>query len=303
MSGRLKPGVVLGLWLLTAPTTSAVEAQTPKEAVLWGKLDKSVEAVAERLDGVLGLYVKDLKTGATLEVRADEVFPQASSIKLTMLYELYRQADEGKIDLSEIVQPPTPRVGGGGVLQELGPDVRMTWRDLAALMMGWSDNEATNVLIKRLGMASIQARMVGLGLKETKLRRNMMDLEAARRGDENVSTPREMGRLMELLHQGSGLKPSSAADLLKVASIPKSSPFRLPLPESLPVADKPGELEGVRCVSALVRLPARPYVATIMTTALRSEADGEAAIREISALLYATFDRLARSSAYGRLLE
>ena len=52
-----------------------------------------------RLDGVLGVYVRDLSTGATVELRPDEVFPTASSIKLAVLYELYRQAEEGRIDL------------------------------------------------------------------------------------------------------------------------------------------------------------------------------------------------------------
>ena len=68
-----------------------------------------------------------------------------------MLYELYRQAEEGRIDLAETTRPSLPRVGGGGVLQVLGDRVSLTWRDLAVLMMGWSDNEATNLLIDRLG--------------------------------------------------------------------------------------------------------------------------------------------------------
>ncbi len=81
---------------------------------------------------------------------------------------------------------------GGGILQELGDGVSLSWRDLAVLMIGWSDNEATNVLVRRVGMDAVNARLDGLGLPHTRLRRLMMDLEAARRGDENVSTPREI---------------------------------------------------------------------------------------------------------------
>src|SRR4029450_13903196 len=112
-----------------------------------------------RLDGVLGLSVKDLKTGTTFEVRPDEVFPQASSIKLAVLYELYRQAGDGKIDLAQVTRPPMPRVKGGGVLQELVDKVSVTWRDLAVMMVGWSDNEATNVLIDRVGLAAVNHRL------------------------------------------------------------------------------------------------------------------------------------------------
>jgi beta-lactamase class A len=194
-------------------------------------------------------------------------------------------------------------VGGGGVLQELGDKVSLTWRDLAVLMMGWSDNAATNVLIDRVGMDAVNRRLDSLGLRSTRLRRRMMDLEAARRGDENVSTPAEMRQLVETMYAGTGLSKERARDMMAVAAVPKDSPFREPLPEGLVVADKPGSLEAVRCVTAVVDLPGRPYAVSIMTTYLRRDADGAAAIREISAALYETFDRLARSSDLGRIIS
>jgi beta-lactamase class A len=145
-----------------------------------------------------------------VELRPDEVFPTASSIKLAVLYELYRQAEEGRLDVSEVTRPPVPRVAGGGVLQELGDRVSLTWRDLAVLMIGWSDNEATNVLVRRVGLDAVNRRLDALGLPRTRLRRQMMDLEAARRGDENVSTPREMARLAEIVAKGEGLASERA---------------------------------------------------------------------------------------------
>ena len=107
----------LALALLAATLAPAAELP-PKPAELVAKLRARVLAVDARLDGVLGVHVRDLTTGATIELRPDEVFPTASSIKLAVLYELYRQADEGRIDLAEVTRPPLPRVGGGGVLQE-----------------------------------------------------------------------------------------------------------------------------------------------------------------------------------------
>ena len=173
-------------------------------------------------------------------------------------------------------------------------------------MMGWSDNEATNVLIEQLGMEAVNDRLARLGLGVTRLRRRMMDLVAARRGDENVATPAELNKLMEAIYAGKGLSSERAKDIVSVAATPKwgsgrsaPSPFRLPLPDTLVVADKPGELEGVRCVTALVYLPERPYAATIMTTYLRSDDEGEAAIRDISAAVFQTLDRLGRASEPG----
>jgi beta-lactamase class A len=131
----------------------------------------------------------------------------------------------------------------------------------------------------------------------------MMDLAAAQRGDENVSTAGELRRLAELLHEAPGLSPERAKDLLAVAALPKSSPFREVLPEGLTVADKPGELEGVRAACAFVDLPGRPYTIGIMSGYLHRDADGDQAIREISAAVFQTFDRLARSSPYGRIIS
>jgi beta-lactamase class A len=289
--------------LVLAGTAGAARA-SEKEEVLWSHLRARVQDVEKHLDGVLGLSVKDLKTGASFEVRPDEVFPQASSIKLAVLYELYRQSEEGKIDLAQVTRPPLPRVKGGGVLQELGDKVSVTWRDLAVMMVGWSDNEATNVLINRLGMAAVNHRLEDdLDLDHTRLRRKMMDLEAAHRGDENVGTPSEMRRLVEAIYAGKGLSPAGARDIRAVLATPKDSPFRVPLPEGLVVLDKPGSLEAVRCVTAVVDVPGRPYAVSIETTFLEKDEDGAAAIRQISAALYEMFDRLARSSDLGRVIS
>lgn len=290
------------LWAALAAHAIAAPAGG-KEDALWDRLRGRVEAVERGLDGVLGLSLKDLTSGRTLEIRQEEAFPQASTIKWTILYELYRQAEEGRLDLSEVTRPPLPRAGGSGMLQFLSDKVSLSWRDAAVLMMGLSDNEATNLLIARLGLEDVNRRLGALGLQQTRLRRRMMDLEAARRGDENVSTPAEMRALLEAIRAGKGLSPARAKDLLDVAATPKSSPFRRPLPGNLRVADKPGSLEGVRAVAAIVELKRRPYVVAIATTYLKRDEDGEDAIAEISKALYETFDRLDRGSDLGRMLN
>jgi beta-lactamase class A len=300
MEDAMKPLAVLALVFALPAGAAAGE----KEDVLWSRLRTRVQEAEKRLDGVLGLSVKDLKAGTTYEIRPDEVFPQASTIKLAVLYELYRQAGDGKIDLGQITRPPMPRVKGGGVLQELGDRVSLTWRDLAVMMVVWSDNEATNVLINRVGMPAVNHRLEDeLDFGHTRLRRKMMDLEAAGRGDENVGTPSEMRRLVEAIYAGKGLSPALAADIRTVLALAKDSPFRVPLPDTVPILDKPGSLEGLRCVTAVVDLPARPYAVSIDTTFLRRQEDGEAAIKEISAALYEMFDRLSRSSDLGRVIS
>ena len=286
---------------LCAAAASAAEPAA-KEAALWESLRGRVLEVERKLDGVLGLSLKDVAGGRTLEIRPDEVFPQASTIKWTILYELYRQAEEGRIDLAELTRPAAPRAGGSGMLQFLSDKLSLTWRDAAVLMMGLSDNEATNLLITKVGLENVNRRLESLGLQKTRLRRRMMDIEAARRGDENVAPPTEMRILLESIRAGKGLSPARTKDLLDVAATPKDAPFRRHLPERVRVADKPGSLEGVRAAAAIVELGRRPYVVAVATTYLKRDDDGEDAIAEISRLVYATFDRLDRGADTGRLI-
>lgn len=292
------------LTLMLASTAGhAVPSEAPPvEEALLARLKARIVEVEGRLDGVLGVAVKDLTTGRIIEIRGDVVFPQASSIKLALIHELYQQAAAGKVDLNALRPLPAVRAGGSGVLPLLSAKAQLTVRDLAVLMMSLSDNAATNILIDEVTFASVNARMDALGLPKTRLRRRMIDLAAARRGEENVSTPKEMVRLIEAIQKAEGLSAALATDLHAVVGVPKDAPFREALPEGLVILDKPGSLEGVRTATGLVALKNRPYAAAIMTTALLRDADGNPAIREISRLIYETFDRLDRASPEGRLL-
>ncbi len=288
----------LAMGLFAAPAV----AGPPVEEALFEKLRSRLTAVESRLDGVLGVTIKDLTTGRAIEIRGDIVFPQASSIKLALIYELYQQVGAGKVDLHSLRALPKVRAGGSGVLPLLSDQAQLTVRDLAVLMMSLSDNAATNILIDEVTMTAVNARMDILGLSKTRLRRRMIDLEAARRGEENVSTPREMIRLIEAIRKADGLSPALADDLRAVVGVPKSTAFREPLPPRVVILDKPGSLEGVRTATGIVELKYRPYAVAIMTTALQNDPDGEDAIREISKLVYETFERLDRASPEGRLL-
>jgi beta-lactamase class A len=152
-------------------------------------------------------------------------------------------------------------------------------------------------------MEAINRRMDSLGLAKTRLRRKMMDLKAAGEGRENVSTPVEMMTLLEKIWKGDILKEPYRKDLLAILAIPKESPIRSGVPEGVEVAEKPGELEAVRCDSGIVMLTGRPYVLSVMTTYLKRDADGNPAIAAISKLVFEHFARLERSSEYGRVVS
>jgi beta-lactamase class A len=293
------------LVVLGASASPAAPTESRFPAILDAKFQAAVRDTEAGLDGILGLALKDLKTGKTVLINEREVFPQASSIKIAILLEAFKQAEEGRLKLDEFIALEESRkVAGSGVLFYLGrPSLSLSIRDIAVLMVVLSDNTATNLLIDKVGMEAVNKRMDALGLAKTRLRRRMMDLKAAGEGRENVSTPFEMMTLLEKIWKGDILKEPFRKDLLDILAIPKDSPLRSGVPDGIDVAEKPGELEAVRCDSGIVMLPGRPYILCVMTTYLKRDAAGNPAIAKLSRLAFEHFSRLERSSEIGRVVS
>src|SRR2546421_10859933 len=121
---------------------------------------------------------------------------------------------------------------------------KITLRGLATRMVAGSDNSATNVLIDRVGMENVNALMNSLGLKQTALRRKMMDLKAASEGRENVSTPREMMMLLAAIHGGKLLDKTHTDAFFKMLATHKDDYAARVLPDGVMAATKPGALEA-----------------------------------------------------------
>ena len=278
---------------------------TEKQTVLWMKLEKSILDIDRGLDGVMGVAIVDLTDGHKYLLHANDVYPQASSIKICVLAELYRQAQQGKLKLTDLYTvSAADLVQDSDIMGGLTPGVtQITLRDLATMMVAVSDNSATNVLIDRVGMDNVNAFLKAQGLRDTRLRRKMMDLKAAAEGRENVSTPNEMLNLLQALYRDEILNREMTADFFKVLSTHKDSWIPRNLPDDLRIADKPGALEGVRNDSGVIFVDKRPYVLCVMTTYLHRERDGEEAISNISLAAWRMFDRLARASEYGRVIS
>jgi beta-lactamase class A len=275
------------------------------QRVLWQKLESKIEQIDQNLDGVMGVAIEDLTTGDHYFLREDEVFAQASSIKITVLVSLYLQAQQGKLKLTDLYTvQSSDLVPDSDIMNGLTPGItRITLRDLATMMVAVSDNAATNVLIDRVGMQNVNAMLDSLGLRQTRLRRKMMDLEAAKQGRENVSTPREMMTLLDAIYHGKLLNKESNADFFKLLSTNKASFIPRDLPPDLKVANKPGELEAVRNDSGVVFVEGRPYVICVMTSFLRNEREAEEAITKVSLETWRMFDRLSRATEYGRVVS
>ena len=297
--------ILIALQANSALAQTSVSAPSEKQEVLWTKLEKSILDVDRNLDGVMGVAIIDLTDGHKYLLHAGDVFPQASSIKICVLAELYRQAQQGKLKLTDLYTVnAADLVQDSDIMGGLTPGVtKITLRDLATMMVAVSDNSATNVLIDRVGMDNVNAFLAAQGLHETKLRRKMMDLKAASEGRENVSTPNEMSSLLQALYRGQILNKEMTGDFFKVLSTHKDSWIPRELPDDLKIANKPGALEGVRNDSGVIFVEKRPYILCVMTTYLHRERDGEDAISKISLEAWRMFDRIARASEYGRVIS
>ena len=140
--------------------------------------------------------------------------------------------------------------------------------------------------------------MQALGLPGTRLRRHMMDTAAARRGDENVSTPDELVRLLEAMHPMRAAKTAGCGRSAREAqSEPPAQPRCRPMS---PSADKSGELEGVRVDAGIVYAKNRPFIICMMTTYLKSETEGRTRSRRCRGFLTNTSGVSGRDWTYGR---
>ena len=277
-----------------------VAAQEQHRAVLRAKLLHELTRISDSFNGVLGVEVVDLTDSSRFGVNENLVFPQGSAIKIPVLIELFRRSDgQPALLTTRHGISRSTRTGGSGVLQFFSDGgSELSNEDLSILMVTLSDNGATNLLIDVLGMDSVNHTMASLGLKQTRLQRRMIDPAASARGDENISTPAEAAEVMVRLARCElPLSRSACERVRRILELPKSESVRSVIPDDIPVASKPGGIEGVATSWALVEHPDRPFVITVMTN--YGGGDGDAAIRESATAVYEYFTRLARSTPYG----
>ena len=226
-------------------------------------LEAAIAREAAEFPGDFGMFATNLATGESVGFRPDAVMPTASTIKVCVLCELYRQVGEGTADLAERREvTPEDWWGGSGVLKEFAPGLRPTVLDLARMMIVVSDNVATGMLVRLLGKDRVNATMREWGLPETELIWKAAPGGSIR--DYAVSTPRELARLMALIASDAVLTPDACAAIRDHLSrqqyldqIPRYLPFNpyaSYFGETLPVSvmNKTGFYTGVRVDAAIV---------------------------------------------------
>jgi len=286
-----------------ADTTESVRA---KQDLLWGRMEESIGTIVRETDAVVGVAILDLTDQRAFYLNADAIYPTASTIKIAVLAELYRQHERGSgAKLGDLYTVNAKDgVGTEGILQAMSAGVsRITNRDLALLMVSLSDNSATNVLIDRVGMDNVNAWLAQIGLERTRLRRHMLDVKAAQEGRENTSTPRELVTLLRAIHEGRVFGKATTDEFFKMLATEKSSYIPRRLPVDLMIANKPGSLDAVRNDAGIIFVPGRPFAIAVMTTFAADGLEAEESIGRIAYAAWSYFDRVGKSSSLGRLVR
>lgn len=279
-------------------------------ALLYEKLNRQLQEIADDSDAIFGFAIKDLTTGEEIHINGDEIFPAASTIKVSILLEFFRRVEEVSLNPNEpLVYHSNNKTAGSGVLKMLSEgSVTMPLIDYATLMMTVSDNTATNILIDVLTMEKINMNLELAGLKVTRLTRKMMDMDAARSGRELLTTPVEMIRLIESIYRHDKLTPFACEQTLRVMQYPKEGliqgVIRNSIPDQVPVANKSGWLGGATCDIGLVYLPGRPYAVTVFAKHIPiSDKHMFQAISELTkatGLIQGYFEEASSSTSFGR---
>lgn len=237
------------------------------------ELRVGLERISTESGVEVGVAVEEVGRGSggvEAGVREDAVFPSASLIKVLVLVEVLRRADEGSLTLDE-------PLGGSTV------------GALAQAMISSSDNAAANLLIGRVGFESVNALARDLDLEQTRLGREMLDFEARARGEDNFTSASDMVALLSEIWEGDLLSPSSrefALTVLERQSFDSKMPAALP-PEAR-VFHKTGELENIEHDAGIVVLPnGRAFAMAVLTSG--EEEAGIEAIRRSATLSYAFF--------------
>lgn len=172
-------------------------------------IDERARALIAAFEGEAAFHARNLTTGDEFAYRPERVMPTASTIKLLVLAELFRQAEVGALRLDDpLPMSPDDREGGSGILKDLAPDVLLSHRDHATLMVALSDNTSTAALVRVLGRQRILASAAEWGMADTSFGfREPGDGARAYA----AAPPRDITRLLQLIADDAILSPAACA--------------------------------------------------------------------------------------------
>ena len=219
--------------------------------------------------------------------RPDVQVPAASVIKIPILMELMEQVKQQKIDLNKsYTLTAADKTGGSGVIANMPDGKQFTVRALAQEMIHSSDNTATNILIREVGMQAVNQNLIRLGSTKTCLNRIMMDTLAAKQGRENYVNAVEINDLLRKIYNKKVATQALCEDMIDIlkncadtTTIPRN------LPKSIAIAHKTGELAYLRGDAGIVYTK-QPFILSIFVEGFGDVKQAEEIIGDLAQICW-----------------
>jgi beta-lactamase class A len=259
------------------------------------ELQSELADAAAASSGVVGVWARRLGRGAPITLNADERFPSASVIKVVVLVALMQESEANPAIFDHRIELKlSDFVGGSEILDAYNPGDTISVGTLSRAMIEQSDNTASNVLINLLGMDRIATTIHRAGLAKTQLHRHFMDVNAIVHHSENLTTAHDMGSLLYQIERGAheGIytvaSPASCRHMIDILLRQEDrDKIARGLPPGVPLANKTGEIDGVRNDIGIVDPYGNaPYIIAVLTKDLDDFSLGNIAIRRISKVIY-----------------
>jgi serine-type D-Ala-D-Ala carboxypeptidase (penicillin-binding protein 5/6) len=223
--------------------------------------------------GNVAVAVKNLKTGESFSHGADVPMPTASLIKLPIMVEAYRQAEAGQVDLQkQITLRQEDKAPGSGILtQHFSPGMSLPLVDAIHLMIVYSDNTATNLVLDQIGLPATNTAMEKLALTSTKIHSKVF------RGDTSIlperskqfglgsTTAGEMVKLLELLEQGKLAGEEGTKEMRRHLAACEDKRLSRHFPPEIKVLQKTGSVTAIRTVAGIIELPSGNVAVCVLT--------------------------------------
>ncbi|MGI8316966.1 serine hydrolase [Halobacillus mangrovi] len=245
-------------------------------------LKREVEHILSSVEGRASVVIKNKKAG--IAINGSERTSAASTIKIPIIMEAFRQAENGDLDLREKVQLASDlKTGGDGVLKLLENNLSLSILDLMKLMIVVSDNTASNLLVTRFGFSNVNHLCEQLGCTNTRLNRYFMDFEARDSGVDNTTSAWDMVEFLSEMEHGKFLSERSRQSIYNIL---REQQFTSGLPaynkdEDVLTANKPGMLPGVQHDVGIFKYKDETVYAAVLLSELNDEEAGRRAIADI----------------------
>ncbi len=253
--------------------------------------EKRIEDIVHAFSGHISFYAEHMQTHETLTREPDRVMETASVIKLPIMAATFQYlADEHKTLSEPLTLQVEDMVDGSGILQHLSPGLSLSIKDVMTLMIIVSDNTATNMILRQVGIPRVNRFIQSLGLSQTRL---LKRIDFTIPGPIGLATSRELGMILtQLYHRTLVNKDASDImwDILCRQQYNTIMTRHLPYewiteednnPPKVQIGSKSGSLEGIRNDVGIITTPWGDYVLAILSEHsrdLRFHIDNEALV-------------------------